>query len=281
MKTLLQITKIELLLIARSKFTYILALVFVVLGIKLATNIRSFPFGPVGIYHTTLTWNLAFWLILIFWALAQALRKWDKQVGKMIWATVTPSWAYIWGKFLGVFCMSVLFSLLFELTAILVDQFWTIHSDTFLTQGVIYPPLGWTVFVVFWLWFVLIPVLFGVAIAIASNYLMRGGRLIGYAVILIFGAFGAKGYLPSWIDISSMRILNNDPTEELGSVIQKIRGVSPHVAIQIMDMARAAIPPYFLGWPFVINRVVFFLLPLLLLLVTIVVVDRRRTATGG
>lgn len=283
MTTLFQITKVELLLIVRSKLTYVLAIVFVILGIMLATEIRSFPIGPIGIYYTAATSSMSFWFILTFWTLGQALRKQDKQVSKMIWATVSSSWAYIWGKFLGVLCMAVLFSLLFELSAIVADQFWNIHASLPLISEVTYPPLGWTAFLVFWLWFVIIPVLFGVAIAIGSNYLTRSGRLIGYAVVLICWVFGIRAYLPSWIDITSMKLLlNNDPTEELGSVVfNNLHSFSLHQAAQIMDMVRAEIPPYFLGWSFVVNRVVFFLLSLLLVWVTVIVVDRRRTAIGG
>jgi hypothetical protein len=283
-KTLFQITKVELLLIARSKLTYILAIFFILLGIWLATQIRSFPIGPVGIYYTAVTSSMSFWLILTFWTLGQALRKRDKQVGKMIWATVSPSWAYIWGKFLGVFCMSVLFSLIFELAAIVADQFWNIHVSLPLIQETTYPPLGWTAFLVFWLLFVIIPVLFGVALAIGSNYLTRNGRLIGYAVTLICWAFGMRAYLPSWMDITSMKaLLNNDPTEDFGSLVfnNMQHGLSLRQATHIMDMVRAEIPPHFLDWTFAVNRLFFALLSLLLIWLTVLVVNRRRCTTGG
>jgi hypothetical protein len=261
----------------------------VFLGIWQATGIRREPIGmwTGSVVQSTLYVSL----ILTFWALGQALRKQDKQVGKMVWATVSPSWAYIWGKFLGVFCMALLFSLLFELAAIVADQFWNIHASLPLVDEVIFPPLGWTAFLVFWLWFVLIPVLFGVTIAISSNYLTRGKRLIGYAVVLICWIFGYRAYFPSWMDITSMSMfLNNDPNQEMGighSVVVVMRmyynnhAVPLLQATHIMDTLRAEIPPYFLGWAFLVNRIVFFLLSLLLVWVTIVVVDRRRSATGG
>jgi hypothetical protein len=282
-----QITKIELLLIARSKFTYIIAILVVFLGIRQATGIRGDPTGmwTASIVPSTIYVSL----ILTFWALGQALRKHDKQVGKMVWATVSPSWAYIWGKFLGVFCVALLFSLLFELAAIVTDQFWNIHASLPIVKEVIFPPLGWTAFLVFWLWFVLIPVLFGVTVAICSNYLTRGRRLIGYAVVLICWVIGLNAYFPSWMDITAMSMfINNDPSQDIAYPIVAVLRMynNNHVlpllqATHIMDTLRTEIPPYFLGWTFLVNRMVFFFLSLLLVWVTIVVVDRRRCATGG
>ncbi|MEO7019202.1 MAG: hypothetical protein ABI234_03525 [Ktedonobacteraceae bacterium] len=286
MKILLQITKIELLLIARSKFTYIIAIVVAFLGIWQATSIR---WNPASMWSLIGITSMEVALILAFWTLGQGLRKQDTQVGKMVWATVSPSWAYIWGKFLGVFCVALLFSLLFELAAIVTDQFWNVQAGLPLVHDVIFPPLGWTAFSVFWLWFMLIPVLFGVAIAICINYATHGKRLIGYATVLIYWVFGFKAYFPSWMDITSVSMFqNNDPSKEIFRSVSAVweRYYLAHVtpllqATQIMDMVRAEIPPYFLGWPFLVNRVFFLLLSLLLVWVTVFVVDRRRSATGG
>jgi hypothetical protein len=287
MNILLQITKLELLLIARSKFTYIIAILLVFLGIQQATGIRNNPISMWGFVRTGST-GVSF--ILTFWALGLALRRQDKQVGKMIWATVSPSWVYILGKFLGVFCMVLLFSLLFELAAMVADQFWNIHTSLPLLNEVIFPPLGWTAFPVFWLWFMFIPVLFGAAFAIGSNYLTRGRRLIGYAIALPWWFIGDR-YFSSWMDITATSVFyNNNPLQEKEFVepfIEVSRAyANEHVlllpqATHLMDILRATIPPYFLGQAFLANRMFFFLLSLLLLSITIIVVDRRRSATGG
>lgn len=147
-----------------------------------------------------------------------------------------------------------------------MDQFWNIQVSVPLVHDVIFPPLGWMAFPVFWLWFVLIPVLFGVAIAICVNYVTGGRRLIGYAVALIYWFFGFKAYFPSWMDITSVSMFqNNDPSEGIFLAVSAVwekyylAHVTPLLQVtQIMSTMRAEIPPYFLGWTFLANRIFFY-----------------------
>lgn len=79
-KILLQIMKTELLLIAKSKFTYIIAILFVFIGIWQATSIR---WNPAGIWSFVCGSSIYVSLILVFWALGQGLRKQDKYVSRI------------------------------------------------------------------------------------------------------------------------------------------------------------------------------------------------------
>jgi hypothetical protein len=286
-KILFHIAKTELLLIARSWISYPLAIFFTFIGLQLATKIRSLP---IGIYSNVISGFFWFSLILGFWALAQGLRGRDRQINKIIWSTEIATWVYILGKFLGIFFMGLLYSFVYVLAAILADQFWHINvSLPFLPDNVFYPPLGWMAYLIFWLWFGILPVLVVVAVSVSSNYLSRGKRLIGYSIVLIWWAFGFQSYLPSWIDPTLGYTFNSNLDLTANNVrtvidIAKIY-ISTQVfplklALRVMDDLRAAIPPTFLGTDFIVNRVVLSFLSVLLIVITVIVVDRRRSTSG-
>ncbi|HLI69717.1 MAG TPA: hypothetical protein VKV19_08150 [Ktedonobacteraceae bacterium] len=284
----------EVILLLRSRLLWPIGLLMAFFGLWEAIGIRGLPTGMWTNFVLSSLWFVT--LILTFWAGGQAEQAQARRVNNMIWSTPISSWTYIWGRFMGMLLVAFGFTLIYVCAAILTDQFWNVPTALPVIGQASFPPLGAFPYIIFWIWLVLVPTIFGVAFAISLVTLLRGKKIAVYigALLLwipLFLGIGSSLYGPFEITAanffapSAPNPYENQHFFDLNhqaevSLHTRPYILSPELGRKVMDILRAEIPPTFLGWDFVENRIFFLILSIALLCLAAYIMERRRQTAG-
>jgi hypothetical protein len=278
MNSLWIVMRLELKLLFRGRVIWVIACAMALLGIWEATGIRQIPWGILQSWVIVSGFLVS--LILIFATGEWAHRDQESHVDKIIWSTPVSTGTYVWGKYLSMLAAALGFTLVYLLAAMLADQFFNLPFQLPVFGQVAYPPLGPEAYLIFWTWFVLVPIVFGVALAFAVTIITRGQRIIAYVLVLLLWFASIAGALPGILDISTNGLIGNAQGSHTFAVFQLASQAGPHpsqtVTKRVMDLIHADIPPTFLPWSFFENRVLFFCLAILLIWLTVGMVSHSR-----
>lgn len=275
MKGLWTVFRLELRLLLRSRGIWLLAPVTAFFGVWEASAVREFPIGAWGQFTTAAMFVT---LILALSTGGQIVRDRDRRVDAVLLGTPVATPAYVWGKYLAALVVLLGLALPMLVGAIATDRFDTWSDPPAVFGHSHYPPLGPWPYVGAWLLLVLVPVVFGAALALATVTLTAGQRVVGsmLAVFLWVGpGFLESALFNGWgrlLDVAGLTFIDAVAAPTLPPDLQQIAFTGqtppPALAAQVVQIMQANLPPT-LPAIFYWNRALFAALALLLVLVTV------------
>jgi|GEM_PF-3563458 len=202
-QTLWIVMRQEFLLLARGWAIWVIGGIIALLGIIEALAVRAYP---LSVWNNVLVNTFLVALLLTIVSGEQAYVDHEFGVERLIWSTPVGTITYFCGKYLSSLCVALGFILLHLLLAILVDKFYPavpamptlplLHS----ILGASYPGLGAQAYLIWSVWYILAPTLFGTALAFAVTNITRGQRIISHILATILWLTAYLGGLPVWLD---------------------------------------------------------------------------------
>jgi hypothetical protein len=168
---------------------------------------------------------------------------------------------------------------------ILVDQFYPATSLPSIL-GATYPGFGAEAYLIWSVWHILAPTLFGTALAFAVTTIMRGQRIISHVLVAILWLLAYTGSLPIWLDMVGRSFFSSDISIRMPGLQAATRllvslGPDPHPTPgqrrQMIAQIRLDLPPTFLPWSFAQSRLLLVCIGIVLLCLTVLLVMSRRT----
>jgi hypothetical protein len=271
----------EFLLLARSWVIWVIGGIIVLLGIMEALGARAYP---LSIWNSVLTNTFLVTLLLTLASGEQAYMDHECQVEYLIWSTPVGTMAYLCGKYLCCLGISLGFILLHFMLAILADQFYPALPGLPGMLGAAYPGLGAEAYLIWSVWYILAPTLFGTALAFAVTTIARGQRIVSHVLAVILWLSAYFGGLPVWLDMVGRSFFTaNTRMPGLNAAIMLLAslGLHPHPTSgqrrQMISLIRLDLPPTFLPWSFAQSRFLLVGIGIVLLCLTVLLARYRRT----
>jgi len=277
----------EFLLLARGWAIWVIGGIIALLGIIEALAVRAYP---LSVWNNVLVNTFLVALLLTIVSGEQAYVDHEFGVERLIWSTPVGTITYFCGKYLSSLCVALGFILLHLLLAILVDKFYPavpamptlplLHS----ILGASYPGLGAQAYLIWSVWYILAPTLFGTALAFAVTNITRGQRIISHILATILWLTAYLGGLPVWLDTvggsfftSNTRLPGLAAASRLFASLGPFPHPTPAQRGQIVALVRLDLPPTFLPWSFVQSRLLLVGIGIVLLSLTALLLWYRRT----
>jgi hypothetical protein len=292
MYTFWTVMRLELSLIWRNWFTWLISLAMLVIGALCAANNRHEPWST---WEQFLVIAIFLTVILSFTTGNQINRDRERRLDGIVFSTPVSTPVYVLGKYLAALLNLLGLAGLSLLVALLMDHFypWQIVNETwggqsflFFAPG-IYPSLGPQPYLLGWFWCFLVSIFFGAAFVFACITLTRGKRVIAYiAVVLIWLLLPlfAHDYIPDLLDITGNSFYFRYSADAFPPAQQllfprnatSVTRFTPQLARRVVQLSLADIPPH--SWPssFFWNRLLFLGITLALLGLTIYGVHHMR-----
>lgn len=271
----------EFLLLVRGWVIWVIGGIIALLGILEALGARA---SPLGIWENVLGNTFLVALLLTLASAEQAYMEHEFQVERLIWSTPVGTMTYFCGKYLSSLSIFLGFILLHLLLAVLVDQFYPTIPALSGMLGAAYPGLGAKAYLIWSVWYILAPTLFGTALAFAVTTITRGQRVISHVLAVILWLTAYFGGLPVWLDVVGNSFFTNNtrlPGLETATMLLASLGPNPHPTpeqrSQMMSQIRLDVPPTFLPWSFAQSRFFLVGIGIALLCLTALLVKYRRT----
>jgi hypothetical protein len=271
----LTVTQFEIRTIWRQRSIWFAAVIMIVLGVWIASDVRENLFGAFSSFTFCATLTALFLTLISGDSLIRdrALRLHD-----IVMSTPISTISFVAGKVMAQIISMFLLLLLQLFAAIFTDHY---GHPQFIFGHPNFPSLGWDVYVKIWLQLDLVPVIFGVCLATACITLFRGQRVVPTIFILLFYLLPMFAYnqFPSVIDLSAMSFYYHlASTDQLIEIAKTYTTVSPEAASALLVHARSLIPPPDLPLTFTINRLIYLILSILLFGGIVNIVSRQRIA---
>jgi hypothetical protein len=280
-QTLWIVMRQEFLLLARDWVIWVIGGIIALLGIMEALGARAYP---LSIWDNVLVNTFLVTLLLTIASGEQAHMEHEFQVERLIWSTPVGTTTYLCGKYLCGLSISLGFILLHLLLAMLVDQFYPTIPALSGILGAAYPGLGAEAYLIWSVWYILAPTLFGTALAFAVTTITRGQRIISHVLAVILWLSAYLGGLPIWLDVIGSSFFTSDtrmPGLNAAMMLLASLGPHPHPTLeqrrQMMSQIRLDLPPTFLPWSFAQSRFLLVGIGIVLLCLTTLLVRYRRT----
>lgn len=276
------VVQLELKLLLRSRGIWFAVPVMAIFGIWEASMAREVPYVAWSQFTVA---ALFVTLILTLSTGGQITNDRDRRVESVLLSTPIRTSSYVWGKYLAAVVIFLALALVMLGGAIGADHFDSWSSPPAMLGHSHYPSLGPWPYLGAWLWLVVVPIVFGTALALAAVTLTSGQRVLGSLVSVflwlgpaIFGSSFSGGWV-SLLDVAGMSYYGSAGTVPLPPALEQVYLTGsippPAVAAQMVQVVVAHLPP---AMPVIFywNRALFALLAVLLVLVTTVVVRVRR-----
>lgn len=270
----------EFRLLARSWVIWAIGGIIALLGIIEALGARA---SPLGIWDNALANTFLVTLLLTVISGEQAYVEHEFQVEHLIWSTPAGAMAYLGGKYLSSLSLALGLIFLHLLLAILVDQFYPAIPALPGLLGAAYPGLGPEAYLIWSVWYILAPTLFGTALAFATTTITQGQRIISHVLALILWLSAYSGGLPVWLDVVGGSFFTSNtrlPGLNAAMLLLASLGPHPHPTLeqrkQMMAQIRLDLPPTFLPWSFAQSRFLLVGIGIALFCLTAVLVRYRR-----
>lgn len=273
--------RLELELLLRGRGMWFAAPVIAFFGVWEASMAREVPYDAWNQFTSA---ALFVTLILTLSTGDQVVRDRHRRVEGVMLSTPIATASYVWGKYLAAVAVLLSLTLVMLLAAVGMDRFdiWT-NPPAVLGHSR-FPALGPWPYVSAWLWLVVVPLLFGAALALAAITLTRGQRVL-VAMMAVFLWLGPallagvfSGGWTSLLDVAGLSFYSVGMTPlppSLGQLALTGSSPRPADAAQMIQFVVAHMPPS-LPVIFYWNRALFATLAAVLVLLTTYLVRVRR-----
>lgn len=274
----------EFLLLVRGRVIWVIGSIIALLGVMEALGARTYL---LGIWNNVLTNTFLVTLLLTLASGEQAYMDHECGMEHLIWSTPVDTLIYLCGKYLS--CISVALGFIFShlLLAIIFDQFYPALPALPGMLGAMYPGLGAEAYLIWSIWYILAPTLFGTALAFAITTITRGQRVISHVLAVILWLSAYLGGLPVWLDVVGSSFFTSNtklPGLNAATMLLASLGPHPHPTLaqrrQMVSQIRLDLPPTFLPWSFAQSRLLLVGIGGALLCLTLLLVRYRRTNTS-
>jgi ABC-type transport system involved in multi-copper enzyme maturation permease subunit len=269
MKMIWIVTAMEFRLFLRSKVSWLLVAFmllssFMVVSAGARWNAYSF-WATLGMVSLLLT------LILAFSTGNQLQRDRDRRLEGIILSTPITTATYVCGKYLAGLLLILGFAVLNLVGSVVLDAIIPASN---------YPALGPWPYVTSWCILVLVPLVFGAALALLITTFTRGQRVVtSMALILIWLVpfyASAGNSLANLFNVSGLFFDSIDAAQKLGMTFGGPAAPSPAFAQQVVQLVQVHVPWDHLTSTLWLNRAMFLLLAAGCLLGTIRSLHRQR-----
>lgn len=282
MRGLWAVFRLELRLLLRGWGIWIAGMMAVFFGVWEASMAREFPFGAWSQFTVA---ALFVTLILTLTTGNQVMRDRDRHIAGVLLSTPVTVQAYVWGKYLAALVVLLGLAALLLPGALLMDHFTILRDPPAVLGHSHYPSLGPWPYVSAWLLLVVVPIVFGAALALACVTFTNGQRIVS-SMVAIFLWMGPamlssafSGGLATLLDVVGMTLYGSIANIPLPPSLETyfLSGETPPPALgaEAVRIVTVHLPPE-LPAIFVWSRALFVVLAILLVSLTVLRVRTQR-----
>lgn len=275
--------RLELRLFMRSRGLWLAVPITAGLGVWEASMAREEPFFA---WSQFIVAALFATLILVLSTGGQVAKDRECHVDGVLLSTPVSTTGYVWGKYLAGAVVLLMLAVAMLAGAVAMDRFDIWRDPPAILGHAHFPPLGLWPYVSAWLWLVVVPIMFGAALMLATVTISRGHRVVS-SILVIFLWLGpamlgsaVSDWLAGLLDVASMTFYSAAasipvPPGDLQQVMYSGSTPPPALAARVVQFVDAHLPPA-LPNLFYWNRALFATLTILLVLVTVQSVRSAR-----